>query len=88
MEEDGFSKEMTESLIVKKKALKCSGKIYSKQHRRNFEIKDDILRVGKSSVDDNKLVLTNKQLIGEWFKGQFDKLLQSLRRPTEEPRKK
>lgn len=45
----GFSKEMTESLIVKKEALKCSGKIYSEQHRRNFDIKDDILR-GKMTL--------------------------------------
>ena len=29
----GGTKEMTESLIVKKGALKCSGKIYSEQHR-------------------------------------------------------
>lgn len=36
---------MTESLIVKKDALKCSGKVYSEQHRRNFDIKDDILQV-------------------------------------------
>ena len=28
-----LSKEMTESLLVKKEALKCSGKIYSEQHR-------------------------------------------------------
>lgn len=38
-------KGMTESLIVKKEALKCSGKIYSEQHRRNFDIKDGILQV-------------------------------------------
>ena len=37
----GFSKEMTESLVVMKEAMKCSGKIYSEQHRRNFNIKDD-----------------------------------------------
>jgi hypothetical protein len=41
----GGTKEMTESLIVKKEALKCSGKVYSEQHRRNFDIKDDILQV-------------------------------------------
>lgn len=41
----GGTKEMTESLIVKKDALKCSGKVYSEQHRRNFDIKDDILQV-------------------------------------------
>ena len=39
----GFTKEMAESLLVKKDALKCSGKIYSEQSGRNFDIKDDIL---------------------------------------------
>ena len=39
-------------------------------------------------MDGGKLILTiNRQPIGEWFKEQFDKLRQSLRRPTEEPRK-
>ena len=38
-----FTKEMTESLLVKKEVLKCSGKIYSEQYKRNFDIKDDIL---------------------------------------------
>ena len=54
----GFSKEMTESLIVKKEALKCSGKIYSEQHRRNFDIKDDILRVENDPDDESRLNLT------------------------------
>ena len=54
----GFSKEMTESLIVKKEALKCSGKIYSEQHRRNFDIKDDILRVENDPDDGSRLNLT------------------------------
>ena len=31
----GFSKEMTESVVVKEEALKCSGKIYSDEHRKN-----------------------------------------------------
>ena len=51
---------MTESLLVKKEALKCSGKIYSEQHRRNFDIKDDILRV-ENDPDDERLSLTIKQ---------------------------
>lgn len=34
-----------------------------------FEIKNETFKVEKSSVDDNKLVLTiNRQPIGEWFK--------------------
>lgn len=43
--------------------------MYSEEHRRKFDIKNDILRIEKSSVDDNKLALTtNRQAIAEWFK--------------------
>ena len=41
------------------------------RHRRKFDIKNDIFKIEKSSVDNNKLVLTiNRQPIGEWFKEQ------------------
>ena len=84
----GFTKEMIESLLTKKEAIQCSGKIYSEEHRRKFDIKNDIFRVEKHSTDSGKLILTiNRIPMGEWFKEQFDKLRQSLRRPTEEPRK-
>ena len=84
----GFTKDMINSLLMKKEAIRCNGKIYSEEYRRRFEIKNDIFKVEKSSVDDNKLVLTiNKQPIGEWFKEQWEKLRQSLRQPAKEPRK-
>ena len=84
----GFTKNMIDRLMIKKEALQCSGKIYSEEYRRRFETKNDIFRVEKHPTDYGKLVLTiNRQPIGEWFKEQFDKLRQSLRRPTEEPRK-
>ena len=54
----GLTKEMTESLIVKKEVLKCSGKIYSEQHRRNFDIKDDILMIENDPDDESRLNLT------------------------------
>ena len=54
----GFTKEMTESLIVKKEALKYSGKSYSEQHRRNFDIKDDIPMVGNTPDNENRINLT------------------------------
>lgn len=83
-----FSKDMVNSLL-KKKAIRCSGKLYPEEHRRKFEIKNDIFKVGKSPVDDNKLVLTvNRQPIGEWFKEQWEKLRQGLRQSAEELRKK
>ena len=84
----GFTKDMIESLLTKKEAIQCSGKIYSEEHRRKFEIKNDIFKVEKNPTDESKLILTiNRQPIGEWFKGQVEKLRQGLRNATEEPRK-
>ena len=84
----GFTKDMINSLLTKKEAIRCNGKIYSEEHRRKFDIKNDIFKVEKSSVDENKLVLTvNRQPIGEWFKEQWEKLRQGLRQSAEETRK-
>ena len=84
----GFTKDMIENLLTKKEAIQCSGKIYSEEHRRKFDIKNDVFRVEKHPMDSGKLMLTiNRQPIGEWFKEQFDKLRQSLRILAEEPRK-
>ena len=84
----GFTKDMIESLLTKKEAIQCSGKIYSEEHRRKFDIKNDVFMVEKHPMDSGKLILTiNRIQMGEWFKEQFDKLRKSLRRPTEEPRK-
>ena len=63
-------------------------KIYFEEHRRRFEIKNDIFKVEKHPTDDSKLVLTiNRQPISEWFKEQWEKLRQGLRQSAEEPRK-
>ena len=84
----GFTKDMIDCLLTKKEAIRCNGKIYSEEHRRKFDIKNDIFKVEKSPTDSSKLVLTiNKKPIGDWFKEQMEKLWQSLRHTTEEPRK-
>ena len=84
----GFTKDMINSLLIKKEAIQCNGKIYSEEHKKKFEIKNDIFKVEKSPTDDGKLILTiNKQPIGEWFKEQWEKLRQSLRQSAEELRK-
>ena len=84
----GFTKGMVDSLLYKREAIRRSGKIYSEEHKRRFEIKNDIFKIEKSSVDENKLVLTiNRQPIGEWFKEQWEKLRHGLRQSAEEPRK-
>ena len=84
----GFTKDMIDCLLTKKEAIRCNGKIYSEEHKRKFDIKNDIFKVEKNPADSGKLMLTiNRQPIGEWFKEQFDKLRQSLRISAEEPRK-
>ena len=65
----GFTKDMINSLLTKKEAIRCNGRIYSEEHKRKFDIKNDIFKVEKNPTDDNKLILTiNRQPIGEWFK--------------------
>ena len=84
----GFTKEMIESLLTKKEAIRCNGRIYSEEHRRKFDIKNDIFKVERNPTDNNKLVLTiNRQPIGEWFKEQFGKLGYGFRKAPDEPRK-
>ena len=84
----GFTREMIESLLTKKEAIRCNGRIYSEEHRRKFDIKNDVFKVEKNPTDDSKLVLTiNRQPISEWFKEQWEKFRQGLRQSTEEPRK-
>ena len=84
----GFTREMIESLLTKKEAIRCNGRIYSEEHRRKFDIKNDVFKVERSPTDDDKLVLTiNRQPISEWFKEQWEKFRQGLRQSTEEPRK-
>ena len=46
----GFTKDMVNSLLTKKEAIRCNGKIYSEEHRRKFDIKNDIFKVEKSDV--------------------------------------
>ena len=84
----GFTKDMIDCLLTKKEAIQCNGKIYSEEHRRKFEIKNDIFKVERNPTDDGKLVLTiNMRPIGEWFKDQFNKLQYSLHKTTGDPKK-
>ena len=84
----GFTKDMIDCLLTKKEAIQCNGKIYSEEHRRKFEIKNDIFKVERNPTDDGKLVLPiNMRQIGEWFKDQFNKLQYSLHKPTGDPKK-
>lgn len=83
-----FAKEMTESLLIKKEALKCSGKIYSEQHRQNFNIKDGILMIENDSDNESRSSLTiNREPISDWFREQWHKLRYRTRHLQPEERK-
>ena len=85
----GFTKEMIESLLTKKEAIRCNGRIYFEEHRRKFDIKNDVFKVERNPTDDGKLVLTiNKQPIGEWFKEQFGKLGHGFQKTPDESKKR
>ena len=84
----GFTKDLINSLLTKKEAIRCNGKIYSEEHKRRFEIKNDTFKVEKSSVNDNKLVLTiNRQPISEWFEEQWERLQQAIRKSVQTEKK-
>lgn len=77
----GFSREMTERLVVKKKTIKCSGRIYSELHRRNFDVKYDVF-------NENKLNLAvNRKPIADWFRKQWYRLRYETRLSQQEERK-
>ena len=84
----GFTKGVIDSLLYKREALRCSGKIYSEEYRRRFETKNATFKIEQSLIDKDKLMLTiNQQPISEWFKEQWEKLQQNLRNSVQREQK-
>ena len=76
----GFNERQTATLISGK-PLFYEGELYSEEHKRKFTTERAGFQVVKDPKDKAKLALAiNGQLIGEWFKEQFDKLFSSIRR--------
>jgi plasmid recombination enzyme len=76
----GFTQEMIDVLLAKRKPIVCSGKLYSTQHRQSFQIKDAVCKIEDDLTEEHKLVLTiNRQPIVQWFMEQWEKLQQNLR---------
>lgn len=83
----GFDERQTATL-VKGKPLEYAGELYSEEHNRRFTTEKAGFQVVKDSADKAKLVLAiDRQPIGEWFREQFDKLRQNIRRPVQSQRK-
>ena len=71
----GFNERQTATLISGK-PLFYKGELYSEEHKRKFKTEEAGFQVVKDPKDKSKLALAiNGQLIGEWFKEQFDRLV-------------
>ena len=83
----GFDERQTETL-VKGKPLEYAGKLYSEEHGRRFTTEKAGFQVVKDPTDGTRLVLAiDRKPIAEWFKEQFEKLRQNIRRPIQPQRK-
>ena len=80
----GFNKEQTATLLTGK-SIEYSGELYSMEHKRKFMAKDVKAKVFS---DGGKFILTiDLRPIGEWFREQFEKLRQGMRRPVQQQTK-
>ena len=83
----GFDERQTATL-VRGKPLEYAGELYSEEHGRKFTTEKAGLQVLKDPTDGTKLVLAiDRKPIAEWFKEQFEKLRQNIRRPIQPQRK-
>ena len=83
----GFNERQTATLISGK-PLFYEGELYSEEHKRKFTTERAGFQVVKDPTNRSKLALAiNGQLIGEWFKEQFDRLFSSIRKTVISPRK-
>lgn len=83
----GFNVRQTATLISGK-PLFYEGELYSEEHKRKFRTEEAGFQVVKAPKDKSKLALAiNGQVIGEWFKEQFDRLFSSISRTVTPHRK-
>ena len=82
----GFNERQTATLISGK-PLFYEGELYSEEHKRKFKTEKAGFQMVKDPKDSSKLALAiNGQLIGEWFREQFDRLYASMRKTVISPR--
>ena len=83
----GFDERQTVTL-VSGKPLEYAGELYSEEHKRKFTTEKAGFQVLKDPTDGTRLVLAiDRKPIAEWFKEQFGKLRQNIRRPIQPQRK-
>jgi len=68
-------------------AIPYSGKLHSTEYARDFDVQEAKLQLYKEAQNPNKLHLSlNGQNISDWFKEQFKKVSQTIRRPVIQPK--
>lgn len=83
----GFDERLTATLICGK-PLEYAGELYSEEHKRKFTTEKAGFQVVKDPTDRTKLILAiDRKPIAEWFKEQFVKIRQNIRRPIQPQRK-
>ena len=79
----GFNERQTATLI-NGKPLFYEGELYSEEHKRKFTTERASFQMVKDPKDRSKLALAiNGQLIGEWFREQFNRLFSSVKKTVE-----
>ena len=80
--------ERQTATLVKEKPLEYAGELYSEEHGRKFTTEKAGFQVVKDPTDGTRSVLAiDRKPITDWFKEQFEKLRQNIRRPTQPQRK-
>ncbi len=82
----GLAIETIKEIFTGKEVI-VTGKLYSQEHDRYFNVQDDKLQLYKEHDKPDKLHLSlNGQNIFDWFKEQFKKVSQTIRRPVIQPK--
>lgn len=69
------------------KEVTITGKLHSSEHDQDFNVQDGKLQLYKEAHNPNKLHLSlNGKNIFDWFKEQFKKVSQTIRRPVIQPK--
>lgn len=70
------------------KEVPFTGKLYSPEHKQDFETENTIISIARNPKENNKICLAiNRTYYADWFKNQKQKFLDSLGVKVNEPKK-
>lgn len=85
----GFTPEQTDHLFTFQ-PLEYSGNLYSEEHRRSLSVTDATAQMGIEQGEKGKrfVLRINGKNILDWFREQFERLLQRIRPTIQQPQRK